>query len=51
MSFSSQAKEARSALWQLFNFLICLFVCGSIKENILVADMSEICKINRVKFN
>lgn len=47
--FSSQARETRSAPWQLFYFLFCLFACGSFKENVFVADTAEIRRLNKAK--
>lgn len=47
--FSNQAREVRSAPWQLFYFLFCLFACGSFKENIFAADTAEIRKMNKAK--
>ncbi len=47
--FSSQAREARSAPWQLFYFLFCLFACGRFRDDIFVADTAEVRKINKAK--
>lgn len=47
--FSKQAREARTAPWNLFYFLLCLFSCGEWKEKRLAADTEEIRRINRVK--
>lgn len=47
--FSSQARESRSAPWQPFYFLFCLFACGSFKENVFIADTAEVRKINKAK--
>lgn len=47
--FSNQAREVRSAPWQLFYFLFCLFACGSFQENIFIADAVEVRKMNKAK--
>lgn len=47
--FSNQAREARSAPWQLFHFLFCLFACGDFKENVFIADTMEVRKMNKAK--
>lgn len=47
--FSNQAREARTAPWNLFYFMFCIFVCSDFKENILVAKTAEIKKINKAK--
>lgn len=47
--FSSQAREARSAPWQMFYFLFCLFSCGGFKENVFITDTAEVRKINKAK--
>ncbi len=47
--FSSQAREARTAPWNLFYFMFCMFACGNFKENVLVAETAEIKKINKAK--
>ncbi len=47
--FSSQAREARSAPWQPFYFLFCLFACGRFRDDIFVADTAEVRKINKAK--
>lgn len=47
--FSNQAREARSAPWQLFYFLLWLFACGRFKENVFVADTAEVRRINKAK--
>ncbi len=47
--FSKQAREARSAPWNLFYFLLCLFACGDFRDNRFIADTAEIAEINRAK--
>ncbi len=47
--FSSQAREARSAPWNLFHLLFCLFACGSFKGGMFVTDTAEVRKINKAK--
>ena len=47
--FSSQAREARSAPWQLFYLLFCLFVCGDFHGTVFLADTAQVKKMNKVK--
>lgn len=47
--FSNQAREARTAPWNLFYFMLCLFACGNFKGNIFIADTAEVRKINKAK--
>lgn len=47
--FSNQAREARSAPWNLFYFMFCLFSCGSFKENVFITDTAEVRKKNKAK--
>lgn len=47
--FSNQAREVRSAPWQPFYFLFCLFACGDFKENVFITDTLEVRKINKAK--
>lgn len=47
--FSAQAREARSAPWQLFNFLFCLFACGDFQGNAFLADTAAVRQINKAK--
>ena len=47
--FSSQAREARSAPWQLFYFLFCLFACGSFQDKVFVSDTVQVRKMNKAK--
>jgi hypothetical protein len=42
--FSSQAREARSAPWQLFYLLFCLFVCGDFHGTVFLADTAQVKK-------
>lgn len=59
--FSSQAREARSAPWNLFCFMLCLFSCGKFEgsESIpkgaqhaaggVIADTTEVRRIGKAK--
>ena len=47
--FSNQAREARTAPWNLFYFMFYLFVCGDFKGNIFITDTAQVRKINKVK--
>lgn len=47
--FSNQAREVRSAPWQMFYFLFCLFACGNFKGNEFITDTAEVRKINKAK--
>ena len=47
--FSSQAREARTAPWNLFYFMFCLFACGNFKGNVFITDTAEVRKINKAK--
>lgn len=47
--FSNQAREARTAPWNLFYFIFCMFTCANFKENVLIAETAEIKKINKAK--
>lgn len=47
--FSNQAREARTAPWNLFYFMLCLFSCGKFNGNVFVADTAEVRKINKAK--
>lgn len=47
--FSSQAREVRSAPWQLFYFLFCLFVCGDFQGTVFLADTEQIQKMKKAK--
>lgn len=47
--FSDQAREARSAPWQPFYFLYCLFACSDFRGDVLTAETAEIRKINKAK--
>lgn len=47
--FSNQAREVRSAPWQLFYFLLCLVSCGDFREGVFVIDTAEVRKINKAK--
>lgn len=49
--FSNQAREARTAPWNLFYFMFCIFTCGTFKENVFVADTTEIKQMNKAKKN
>lgn len=46
---SSQAREARSAPWNLCHLLFCLFACGRFKGGVFVADTAEVRKMNKAK--
>ncbi len=47
--FSNQARAARTAPWTLFYFMFCIFTCGNFKENVFVADTTEIKQMNKAK--
>ena len=47
--FSNQAREARTAPWNLFYFLLCLFACGDHKGNIFITDTEQVRKMNKAK--
>ncbi len=47
--FSNQAREARSAPWNLFHLMFCLFACGDFKESVFVTDTAEVRKRNKAK--
>lgn len=47
--FSNQAREARSAPWQLFYLMFWLFACGNFKENVFITATSEVRKMNKAK--
>lgn len=47
--FSNQAREARTAPWNLFYFMFCLFACGDFHGNIFIADTAEVRKMNKAR--
>lgn len=47
--FSDQAREARTAPWNLFYFMLCLFACGNFNGNVFIADTNEVRKINKAQ--
>ena len=47
--FSNQAREARTAPWNLFYFMLCLFACGNFEGNIFIVDTAKVRKINKAK--
>lgn len=47
--FSNQAREARSAPWNPFYLMFCLFSCGNFKGNAFITDTAQVRKINKTK--
>lgn len=47
--FSKEAREARTAPWNLFYLLLCLFACGEYEGDIFVVNTAEVRKINKTK--
>lgn len=47
--FSKEAREARTAPWNLFYLLLYLFACGEYEGNVFVADTAEVRKMNKAK--
>lgn len=47
--FSNQAREARSAPWNPFYFLYCLFACGSFQGEVFLTDTAKVRKINKAQ--
>lgn len=47
--FSKQAREARTAPWNLFYFLYVLLTCGDFRGNKFITDTTEVRRINKAK--
>lgn len=47
--FSKEAREARTAPWNLFYLLLCLFACGEYEGEAFMVDTEAVRKINKAK--
>lgn len=47
--FSKEAREARTAPWNLFYLLLCLFACGGYEGSVFVVDTAEVRRVNKAK--
>ncbi len=47
--FSNQAREARTAPYNLFYFMLCLFACGDFNGTIVITDTAEVRKTDKSK--
>lgn len=47
--FPKQAREARTAPWNLFYFMLCLFACGDFKGNAFTVDTAQVKGMNKTR--
>lgn len=47
--FSKEARQSRTAPWNIFYFMLCVFACGELEKDIVVVDVAEFKKINQAQ--